>query len=91
MLIKLLLVAGVLVLPLPALVLGVPRVTRHRGLSSDDTLAVVLLVALRVLTLLLVLVLSGLTLLTAIGALVLLTFGRRDRRPVRRRASPAAR
>ena len=113
-LIKLLLVAGVVVLPLPALVLGVPRVTRHRGLSSDDRLAVVVLVAVRVLILLLVFVLSGLTLLTAIGAmvrdldlptliytivvldlllaaLVLLTFGRRDRRPARRRATPAAR
>ena len=114
MLVKSLLVAGVLVLPVPALVLGVPGVARHRGLGSDDRLALVLLVVLRVLTLLLVLALSGLTLLTAIGAmvrdldlpalvytflvldlllatLVLLTFGRRDRRPARRRATPAAR
>jgi len=113
-LIKSLLVAGVLVLPLPALVLGVPRVARHRGLGSDDRLARVLLVALRVLTLLLVFALSAVTLLAAIGAmvrdrdlpdlvytfvvldlllaaLVLLTFGRRDRRPARRRATPAAR
>jgi hypothetical protein len=113
-LIQSLLVAGVVVLPLPALVLGVPGVTRHRGLGVDDKPAFVLLVVLRVLTLLLVLTLSGVTLLAAIGAmirhlelpslvytflvldlllgaLVLLTFGRRDRRPVRRRANPAAR
>jgi hypothetical protein len=113
-LIESLLVAGVLVLPLPALVLGVPGVARHPGLGIDDKLAFALLVALRALTLLVVFVLSGLTLLTAIGAmvrhrdlpslvytfvvldlllaaLVLLTFGRRDRRPVRRRATPAAR
>jgi hypothetical protein len=109
-----LLVAGVLVLPLPALVLGVPGVVRHRGLGNDDRLAFALLVALRALILLVVLALSAVTLLVAIGAmvrhldppslvytlvvldlllaaLVLLTFGRRDRRPARRRGTPAAR
>ena len=114
MLITALLLAGVVVLPLPELVLGLPGATRHRGLGSDDELAFALLVALRLLTLLLVFALSGVTLLAAIGAmirdldlpplvytfvvldlllaaLVLLTFGRRDRRPVRRRANPAAR
>jgi hypothetical protein len=114
-LVKSLLVAGVLVLPLPALVLGVPGVARHRGLGLDDKLAFGLLVALRALILLVLFALSGVTLLVAIGAmvrhledlpslvytfvvldlllaaLVLLTFGRRDRRPARRRATPAAR
>jgi hypothetical protein len=71
-------------------------------------------VTLRLVTLVLVFLLSGITLLSAVGALVrsvdlhgmvyvffvldlllgalvLLTFGRRERRRVRRRASPASR
>jgi hypothetical protein len=74
----------------------------------------VVLVTIRLLTWLLVLALSAVTLLSAVGAivknlalpdlvyvffvldlllgtLVLLTFGRRDRRPVRRRGTPARR
>ena len=109
-----LLIAGVVVLPLPALALGVRGVGRRRGLSAEDRASFVLLVCLRVVVLLLVLALSGVVLLAAIGALVrdlelpslvytffvldlllgalvLLTFGRRDRRPARRRANPAAR
>jgi hypothetical protein len=108
------LVAGVVVLPLPSLALGVRGVGRHPGLSVDDRVSFVLLVALRVLTLLLVFALSGVVLLSAIGAmirhlelprlvytffvldlllatLIVLTFGRRDRRPARRSANPAAR
>lgn len=114
MLIKSLLIAGVLVLPLPALALGLPGIGRRRGLSAEDRASFVLLVILRVVTLLLVFALSGVVLLSAIGAmirdldlpslvytffvldlllgaLVLLTFGRRDRRPARRPANPAAR
>ncbi|MGY1602554.1 hypothetical protein [Geodermatophilus sp. SYSU D00815] len=114
MLIELLLVAGVVALPLPALALGVRGVGRRRGLSADDRASIVVLVALRVLTLLLVVALSGVVLLSAVGAmvrdlelpslvytffgldlllglLILLTFGRRDRRPARRPANPAAR
>ncbi|MGY1618303.1 hypothetical protein ACI797_16310 [Geodermatophilus sp. SYSU D00691] len=114
MLIESLLVAGVVVLPLPALVLGVLGVRRHRGHSAEDRASLVVLIALRVFTLLLVFLLSGVVLLAAIGAmvrdlelpslvytffvldlllglLILLTFGRRDRRRVRRPANPAAR
>jgi hypothetical protein len=113
-LIKSLLVAGVVALPLPALALGVRGVRRRRGLPTADRASYVLLVTLRVLTLLLVVALSGVILLAAIGAmirdldlpsllytffgldlllslLILLTFGRPDRRPARRPANPAAR
>jgi hypothetical protein len=113
-LIESLLVAGVVVLPLPSLALGVRGVARHRGLSIDDKVSFVLLVILRVVTLLLVFALSGVVLLSAIGAmirdlelpslvytffvldlllatLIVLTFGRRDRRPARRSTNPAAR
>jgi len=109
-----LLVVGVVVLPLPALALGVRGVSRRPGIPADDRASFVLLVTVRVVTLVLVFALSAVTLLAAIGALVrdldlpslvytffvldlligaliLLTFGRRDRRPARRRASPAAR
>jgi len=112
--IKALLVAGVLALPLPALALGMRGLTRRRGLSTDDRASFAALVALRVLTLLLVLALSAVVLLSAVGAmirdlelpslvytffvldlllatLILLTFGRRDRRPTRRPANPAVR
>jgi hypothetical protein len=112
------LVAGVVVVALPALWLGVRGLTRRSGhYSSDagaDRLSLVLLVTGRGLQLLLVLALSVVVLLSAVGAmvrdlelpslvpvffvldlllatLVLLTFGRRDRRRPRRRATPAAR
>jgi hypothetical protein len=111
-LINWLLIAGVAVLPLPALVLGVRGVSLRPGLSADDRASFVLLVVLRVLTLLLVFALSAVVLLSAIGgmvrrlelptmvytffvldlllaSLIVLTFGRRDRRPARRPASPA--
>ena len=114
MLIKWLLVAGVVVLPLPALAMGLRGIGRRRGLSDEDRASFVLLVILRVITLLLVLALSGVVLLSAVGAmirdlelpslvytffvldlllaaLIVLTFGRRDRRPARRQASPAGR
>lgn len=108
-------IAGVAILPLPALILGVrgvrgPRISGEAG----DRVSAALLVALRLLILLLVLALSGICLVSLIGALVkdvtmpglvyvfffldlllgalvLLTYGRRDRRPARRPASPAAR
>jgi hypothetical protein len=112
--VELLLVAGVVVLPLPALVVGVRGVANRRGLSVDDRASFTVLVVVRVLTLLLVLALSAVVLLSAIGAmirhldlptlvytffvldlllaaLVVLTFGRRDRRRARRQASPARR
>jgi hypothetical protein len=109
-----LLVAGVVVLPLPALVVGVRGVGQRRGLSIDDRASFAVLVVLRVVTLLLVFALSAVVLLSAIGAmvrdldlptlvytffvldlllaaLIVLTFGRRDRRRARRPASPAPR
>jgi hypothetical protein len=116
-LVEWLVIAGVVVLPLPALVLGARGVFRRPGYSPDmpgDRVSIILLITLRVLTLLLVVALSGVTLLSAIGALVkgvplhglvyvfavldlllgtlvVLTFGRRDRRRARRRVTPAAR
>ena len=111
-------VAGVLVLAVPALVRGTRGLRRRNGHYSTDVTAdrisLVLLVAARLLTLLLVAVLSLVVLVSAVGAivrdlempglvsvffvldlllvaLVVLTFGRRDRRPARRRATPAAR
>jgi hypothetical protein len=109
-----LLVAGVVVLPLPALVMGVRGVPNRRGLSIDDRASFAVLVVLRVLMLLLVFALSAVVLLSAIGAmvrglhlpalvymffvldlllaaLIVLTFGRRDRRRARRPATPAPR
>ena len=118
MLLKLVMIAGVALVALPALWLGVQGVGRRTGYSPADPAdraSVVVLVVLRVLTLLLVLVLSAVVLVSAIGALlqgielmpvlvlvffvldlllaalVLLTFGRRDPRPARRRATPARR
>ena len=111
-------VVGVALLVLPALWLGIRGLTRRTGhYSSDvtaDRISLVLLVAVRALTLLLVLALSAVVLVCAVGALVrdlempslvsvffvldlllavlvVLTFGRRDRRRPRRRATPAAR
>ena len=112
-----LVIAGVVVLPLPALVLGARGVFRRPGYSPDmpgDRASIIVLVTLRMLTLLFVFALSAITLLSAVGALikgvnlhglvyvfcvldlllatlVVLTFGRRDRRPGHRRATPAAR
>ncbi|PWW20965.1 hypothetical protein JD79_00091 [Geodermatophilus normandii] len=67
-------VAGVLVVALPALWLGTRGLTHRTGhYSSDvgaDRVSLVLLVTLRALLLLLVLVLSAVTLVSAVGALV---------------------
>jgi hypothetical protein len=116
-LVKLLVAAGVVLFPLPALVLGSRGVLRQKGYSPDepaDRAGHVLIVALRIVVLLLVLALSVVVLVSTIGAavkdvelhgmvyvlfgldlllalLIVLTFGRRDRRPVRRRVSPAGR
>jgi len=110
--VELLLVAGVVALPLPAFVMGVRGVGHRQGMSVDDHVSFGVLVVLRVLTLLLVFALSGVVLLSAIGAwirdldlptlvytffvldlllaaLIMLTFGRPDRRRARRPASPA--
>ena len=111
-------VVGVVVFALPALVLGSRGLLRRSGRASTDErtdrVELGLLVTGRLLTLLLLFALSGITLLSCIGGLVkdlrvpslvyvffvadllvatlvVLTFGRRDRRPVRRSASPARR
>jgi type IV secretory pathway VirB3-like protein len=115
--VKLLVAAGVLLFPLPVLVLGARGLAKRPGYIADepgDRASYVLLVALRGLVLLLVLALSAVVLVSTIGAavvdvplhgmvyvlfgldvllavLVVLSFGRRARRPVRRRVSPAAR
>jgi hypothetical protein len=116
--VEVLMVVGVLALPLPALVLGARRLLRRTGRASTDEradrLELALLVTGRLLALLLLLALSGVTLLSCIGGLlkgltvpslvyvffvadllvavgVVLTFGRLDRRPARRRANPARR
>ena len=118
MLLKLLMVAGVVLVALPALWLGARGLRRRPGYDPSDPAdraSFVVLVVLRLITLVLVLALSAAVLLSAIGALVkgielvpvlvyiffvldlllaalvLLTFGRRDRRPARRRATPARR
>jgi len=115
--VKLLVAAGVVVFPLPALVLGVRGLLKRPGYDPDepaDRASYILIVSLRALVLLLVFALSAVLLVSTIGAaikgvemhgmvyvffaldlllavLIVLTFGRPDRRPVRRRASPAAR
>ena len=117
MLLKVVMIAGVVLVALPALWLGIRGVRRRSGYSPadpSDRASLVLLVLSRVVTLLLVLALSVVVLVSATGAiikdvvmpdlvlvffvldlllavLVLLTFGRRDRPPARRRASPARR
>ena len=67
-------IAGVLVLPLPALVVGGGGLLRRTGRSSIDVRAdrieFGLLVSGRLLSLLLLLALSGVTLLACIGGLV---------------------
>jgi type IV secretory pathway VirB3-like protein len=116
-LVKLLVAAGVVLLPLPALVLGARGLLKRPGYSPDepaDRASYILLVGLRGLVLLLVLALSVVILVSTIGAavvdvqlhgmvyvffvldvllalLILISFGRRDRRPARRRVTPAAR
>jgi type IV secretory pathway VirB3-like protein len=116
-LVKLLVAVGVLVFPVPALVLGARGLLKRPGYSPDepaDRVSHVLVVALRALVLLLVLALSVVVLVSTIGAaivdvplhgmvyvffaldvllalLIVFSFGRRARRPVRRRVSPAAR
>ncbi|RBY95785.1 hypothetical protein DQ237_11555 [Blastococcus sp. TF02-8] len=117
MLVPSLLIAGVVLLALPALVLGARGLFRHRGYSAaepGDRASVIVIVVLRALLLVLLLVVSALVLVSTVGAmavdvelhgmvyvlfvldlliaaLVLLTWGRRDRRPARRRATPARR
>ena len=117
MLLKLLMIVGVVLVALPALWLGLRGMRRRSGYNAadpGDRASLIVIVVLRALTLLLVLALSGVVLLSAIGALIkdvvmpdlvlvffvldlllaaliLLTFGRRERRPARRRASPARR
>ncbi len=112
-----LLIAGVVLVALPALVLGARGMFRHRGYVTgdpNDRASVVIMVTMRAVVLLLMVALSGITLVSCVGAwikgvelhgmvytffvldlllasLVLLTFGRSDSRPARRRASPAAR
>jgi hypothetical protein len=112
-----LVIAAVVLLPLPALVLGAGGLFRRRGYSPDepgDRASLVLLITFRALALLLVFALSVLVLVATIAALVkrvelhpgvsvfcvldlllatlvVLTFGRREPRPARRRASPAGR
>ena len=111
-------IVGVVVLPLPAFVLGARGLLRRSGRASMDDRTdrgeLALLVAGRLIALLLLFAFSGITLLASIGGLVkalavpslvyvffvadllvatmvVLTFGRLDRRPARRRASPARR
>jgi len=103
---ELLMIAGVLAVAVPALLRGAVGLRRRSGhYSSDvtaDRISLVLLVTGRLLILLLVgavvrdLQMPGLVsvffvLDLLIAVLVVLTFGRRDRRRVRRRATPAAR
>ncbi|MCU1616194.1 MAG: conserved rane protein of unknown function [Frankiales bacterium] len=114
MAVKILMIAGVVILPLPALLLGGRGVRGRRRITSEsgDRVSLVLLVALRVLVLVLIAGLSTVSLVSLVGAavkdvdmpglvylffwldlllgaLVALTFGRRDRQRVRRRANPA--
>ena len=117
MLVSLLVAVGVVLFPLPALVLGARGLLKRPGYDPDepaDRISYIVVVALRALVLLLVFALSAVVLVSTIGAvvrdvelhgmvyvlfvldlllalLVVLSFGRRDRRPSRRRASPAAR
>jgi type IV secretory pathway VirB3-like protein len=116
-LVELLVAAGVVLFPLPALVLGARGLLTQPGYSPDepaDRASHILLVTLRAIVLLLVLALSVVVLVSTIGAavvgvplhgmvyvlfgldvllalLIVLSFGRRVRRPARRRVNPAAR
>jgi hypothetical protein len=115
--VKVLVALGVVLFPVPALVMGARRLLKRPGYSPDepaDRASYFLVVGLRALALLLVFALSAVVLVSTIGAaiknvelhgmvyvffgldlllavLIVLSFGRRDRRPARRRASPAAR
>lgn len=115
--VPLLLTAGVVLLALPAFVMGLRNLFRHRGYSAvhpGDRGPVVVIVVVRAVLLLLLLAASALVLVSTVGAvladvalhgmvyvlfvlalllaaLVLLTFGRRDPRRARPRATPAAR
>ncbi|MGZ4507788.1 MAG: hypothetical protein ACXVX8_03820 [Blastococcus sp.] len=117
MLVDSLVIAVVVLLPLPALVLGARGAFRRPGYDAGipgDRASVFFLITLRLLVLLLMFALSAITLVSTIGAmvkdvelhglvyvfcaldlllatLVLLTFGRSDRRPARRPANPATR
>ncbi len=116
-LVKVLVALGVVLLPLPALVMGARGLFKRPGYDPDepaDRASYILIVSLRAIVLLLVFALSAVLLVSSIGAaiknvemhgmvyvffgldvllavLVLVSFGRRDRRPVRRRATPAKR
>jgi protein-S-isoprenylcysteine O-methyltransferase Ste14 len=70
--VKILMIAGIAVLPLPALFLGARGIPGRRRFAAEqgDRLSQLLLVGLRLFVLLLILGLSGLTLLSLIGALV---------------------
>lgn len=117
MLVNLLIAAGVVLFPIPALVLGARGLLKRPGYSPDepaDRASYIVLVTLRILLLVVVFALSAVILVSTIGAsvrrvelhglvyvffaldvllatIVVVTFGRRDRRRVRRRANPAAR
>jgi hypothetical protein len=116
-LVNLLIAAGVVLFPIPALVLGARGVLKRPGFNPDepaDRASYIVVVVLRCLLLLLVLALSVVILISTIGAsvrhvqlhglvyvffaldvllalVIVFSFGRRDRRRVRRRATPAAR
>jgi hypothetical protein len=116
-LVNLLIAAGVVLFPLPALVMGARGLLKHPGYSPDepaDRVSYIVLVTLRILLLVVVLALSAVILVSTIGAsirdvqlhglvyvffgldvllalLIVFSFGRRDRRRVRRRVTPAAR
>ena len=117
MLVSLLVAAGVMLFPLPALVLGARGLFRYPGYRPDepsDRASVIVMITLRALAWLLVFALSAVVLVSTIGAvirdvdlhglvyvffgldlllalIIVLSFGRRERRPSRRRASPATR
>lgn len=117
MLVNLLIAAGVVLFPVPALMLGIRGLLKRPGFSADepaDRLSYIVVVILRLVLVLLVFALSAVILVSTIGAtirevdlhglvyvffgldvllalVIVFTFGRRGRRRVRRRASPAAR
>ena len=73
MLVNLLIAAGVVLFPIPALVLGVRGLLRRPGYSPDepaDRASYIVLVTLRVLLLLVVFALSAVILVSTIGATV---------------------
>jgi hypothetical protein len=116
-LVNLLIAVGVVLFPLPALVLGARGLLKRPGYNADepaDRVSYIVLVTLRIVLLVVVFALSAVILVSTIGAtirdvqlhglvyvffaldvllalLIVFSFGRRDRRRVRRRASPAAR